>query len=194
MLNCAGAKNPGPFLTLFRGCIGLDHSRSFPGFDLLAGTSYQFGESTGQFVNALRLSSFDALGRNQFHTYANRGSSRQNEICGGLLIHATGCYQRDVWQRKVPSANLAVAADLRTRKNFDEIGSSTPSRYHFRRGQRSGENRDVFLGGEFDDDWIERRCRDEARSRVHGNAAPFPYRGRCRRRRRVSGRNERGER
>jgi hypothetical protein len=46
---------------------------AFPGFKLFARIFHEFGEPAGQFVNALRLPSFNRLGWNQFRADTDGG-------------------------------------------------------------------------------------------------------------------------
>src|SRR5215472_5465947 len=57
-------------------------------------------EPTGKFMNALLLSELNRLFGDQFRADANRRGASKNEIESRLLVHAAGCDQRQIRERR----------------------------------------------------------------------------------------------
>ncbi len=127
----------------------------FPSFDLFSRFLHEFGESAGQFVNALRLPPLNRLGGNQLRADADCGCSRQNEVGRSLLIDASCGNQGNLRQGRVQRLDVLIAADRRAGKDFDEVSAGAPCRDHFGWRHCTRQDCDVFLGREFHDRGIE---------------------------------------
>ena len=118
-----------------------------PGFELLAGVVDQFEETPRELVNALGLSSCDGFGWNEFGADADGSCARQNEVSGGVLIHASGGDERNLRQRGMEGLDVAVSANRAAGEHFDQIGAAGPSGDHLGGRQSAGKDSDVALGG-----------------------------------------------
>ena len=63
-------------------------------------------------MNPVWLPQFDSLFRDQVRPYANRGSSRQNEVGDVLLVHASGGDQRHLWKWRLERFDIRGSSEL----------------------------------------------------------------------------------
>src|SRR5580658_3826777 len=112
-------------------------------------------ETLRQLANPFRLTPLNGLRGDEFGAHADGRGASQNEVGRRLLVHASRGNQGNLRQRSPQSFDVAVAANLRAGKNFDEVGTGSPGGNYLGRRQSARKNGDVFFGGELDDHLIE---------------------------------------
>src|SRR5580698_5608596 len=127
---------------------------------------HKSSESQGQLFDPFRLPPFDGLRRNQLAADADRRSPSQNIAPRRLLVHPSRGYQRNLRQRGLHRADVAISADIDARKHFHEIRSRLPSLDDFARRQRTRNRRDIISHRELDNLQALPRARQKSRSRV----------------------------
>src|ERR1700722_6708945 len=101
-----------------------NHPRRFPPLSRISDES---SESQGQLFDPFRLPPFDGLRRNQLAADADRRSPSQNVTPCRLLVHATRGNQRNLRQRRLHRSDVAIPANIDTRKHFHKIRSPPPT-------------------------------------------------------------------
>jgi hypothetical protein len=107
---------------------------SLPGGGLTARDLYLAQEPLRQFTNPSRPPLLDGLFRDQLSSDAQRCGSRQNQIAGRQLIHASCGHERHLRQSRLERSDVTFAAELRTRKDFDKVSRGLPRLAHLRGG------------------------------------------------------------
>src|SRR5580700_5039476 len=93
-------------LTFFVACERLHDGGPPDFFNSLAGLLHESRETESKFPDALCLAPRNGLGRDQFRSHADSGSTRYNEVGGRLLIDAPRRDQRNLGQGRVQRLNV----------------------------------------------------------------------------------------
>ena len=95
------------------------------------------------------LAALDCVLVNQVLTDSERGRTRKDEVGRVLLVHATGCNQRNLGKWRFEDPDVIGPTDLRAGKYLDKVGPGFPCRHDFAGRQGSGQDHNVTFQGEF---------------------------------------------
>jgi len=137
-------------------------------------------EAVCEFLNSLHLSSRDGIRRYQVHPDPQGSGARQNESGCRMLSHAPRRDQGNLRQRLLQCFDISVPAYLGTGKHLHEVRAQLPCREHFRRSERTRNQREALRGCEFRNGIVEHRRCQETRPSIEGTSGRFRIQYRAR--------------